>query len=494
MTKGSITIVGLGPGNVGHLSMETLTTLQTAQQVILRTIVHPSVSELVKQGVQFESCDHFYETGSNFEEVYAQIVQTVVASAQTQQVVYAVPGSPLVAERTVVLLRAAAQEAKIKLTILPAMSFLDLTYVKLGLDPIAGLRIVDATDKLALADAGKYPLIITQVYSRLVASELKLNLMEVLDDDYEIYFMRNLGLADEDFMLLPLFELDRQEQIDHLTTVYIPPRTTGGVMDTRPLLDVMQTLREPGGCLWDREQTHASIRKGLIEEVYELLEAIDEKNVAGMREELGDVLLQVVFHARLAEEEGAFTMQDVIDDIVAKLIHRHPHVFGTIEVNDAAEILRNWEQLKLQEKTERKQVLDGISPGLPALMRAYKIQAKVAKVGFDWSETEAVWAKVQEELAELREAVAIKDLAEQEGELGDVLFAVTNYARHLGLEPETALNASNNRFVQRFAYVEAKVTQHGGKWQDFNLSKLDELWLEAKKNEKKENKKEIKQE
>ncbi|MEG1160273.1 MAG: SAM-dependent methyltransferase, partial [Acidaminococcaceae bacterium] len=148
MTKGSITIVGLGPGNVGHLSMETLTTLQTAQQVILRTIVHPSVSELVKQGVQFESCDHFYETGSNFEEVYAQIVQTVVASAQTQQVVYAVPGSPLVAERTVVLLRAAAQEAKIKLTILPAMSFLDLTYVKLGLDPIAGLRIVDATDKL----------------------------------------------------------------------------------------------------------------------------------------------------------------------------------------------------------------------------------------------------------------------------------------------------------------------------------------------------------
>ena len=483
MSNGSLTIVGLGPGSAGYLSVETQRALQNAEKIILRTAMHPTVTELETQQIHFVSCDNFYEEGRTFEEVYAKIVDHVLAEAKSSKVVYAVPGSPLVAERTVVLLREACSTQGLKLEILPAMSFLDLAYVKLNLDPITGLRIADAADEKLLSDAGRYPLIITQVYSKMVAAELKLNLMEVMDDEDEVFFMRNLGLPDEVCKPVPLYELDWQENIDHLTTVYVPVREKG-TMDMSPLVDVVKTLREPGGCVWDREQTHESIRKGLIEETYELLEAIDNKDLKGMREELGDVLLQVVFHARLAEEEGGFTMQDVIDDIVGKLINRHPHVFGTIEVGNSEEVIHNWEKIKAEEKKERTMVLDGVSPGLPTLMRAYKLQSKAAKVGFDWPNTAGVLQKIEEELKEVAEAVAEKDNDYVEWEIGDVLFAIANYARHLGIEPETALNRANNRFVARFNFIEHSVLASGRNWADFSLVELEKLWQEAKKSEK----------
>ena len=287
---GTITIVGLGPGAAGNLSLETMGLLKSDAQVILRTAVHPTVAELEKENVKFTSCDSFYEEGANFEEVYGRVVQRVLAAAMEGDVVYAVPGSPLVAERTVVMLREQAKEYNIPLVIKPAMSFLDLAYVDLGIDPIAGLRIIDAQDFEAVADAGKYPLMITQVYSQLVASDLKIALMENLDDDYEIFFLRNLGLPDEECRPVKLFELDRQPHIDHLTSAYVPPlpampegllefgededevevfsaeeelvdTTSYNDVDVQPLVDVIRTLREAGGCPWDIEQTHQSIRK-----------------------------------------------------------------------------------------------------------------------------------------------------------------------------------------------------------------------------------------
>ena len=465
-----ITVVGLGPGSAGQLSVETMELLKNGECVILRTAVHPSVARLAEENVQFIACDDFYENGASFEDVYDSIVNFVLQKAETQDVVYAVPGSPLVAERTVVLLRERAAANGVALKILPSMSFLDLAYVELGIDPIAGLRIIDSSDFEALADAGKYPLMVTQVYSQLVASDVKLALMDVLDDETPVWFLRNLGLPDEECRAVPLYELDRQPNIDHLTSVFVPAQEGGAsVMDVRPLTDVMATLRSPGGCPWDMEQTHASIRKSLIEEVYELLEAIDNLDYENMKEELGDVLLQVVFHARLAEEEGAFTMQNVVDEIVEKLIRRHPHVYGTIEVGTSGEVLQNWEAIKQQEKTERTHVLDGVTKGQPALMRAYKLNSKAAKVGFDWPDNEGVWNKITEELAELKEAVATGTQAEQEHELGDLLFAIAAYAKHIGLEPETALNMANNRFVKRFSHVEERVEQSGKGWQAFTL-------------------------
>lgn len=476
-----ITVVGLGPGSAGQLSVETMELLKNSGCVILRTAVHPSVSRLTEEKVSFIACDSFYEKGASFEDVYDSIVEFVLQKAETQDVVYAVPGSPLVAERTVVLLRERAAAKGAGLKILPSMSFLDLAYVELGIDPIAGLRIIDSSDFEALADAGKYPLMITQVYSKFVASDVKLALMDVLDDETPVWFLRNLGLPDEECRTVQLYELDRQENIDHLTSVFVPAQEGKvSVMDVRPLTDVMATLRSPGGCPWDREQTHSSIRKSLIEEVYELLEAIDNMDYENMKEELGDVLLQVVFHARLAEEEGAFTMQDVVDEIVSKLIRRHPHVYGTIEVGSSGEVLQNWEAIKQTEKKERIHVLDGVTKGQPALMRAYKLNSKAAKVGFDWPDNEGVWQKILEELSELKDAAANGTPEEQEHELGDLLFAVAAYAKHIGLEPETALNAANNRFVKRFSYVEDCVEKSGRSWQDFTLEELDGFWNKAK--------------
>ena len=509
---GMITIVGLGPGAVGHLSLETMSIMQGCEQVILRTAVHPTVAELAKQGVKYTSCDDLYEAGASFEEVYQNVVTRVLTAAHKGDVVYAVPGSPLVAEKTVVLLREQAKAQNLELAIKPSMSFLDLAYVALGIDPIAGLRIIDAQDFGAIADAGQYPLMITQVYSQLVASDLKIALMENLPDEYELYFLRNMGLEDEECRPVKLFELDRQPKIDHLTSVYIPPMgedenmpcgimafgkdeeeeavenmvdtTSFDDVDIQPLVDVMRTLREPGGCPWDREQTHASIRSNMIEEVYEYLEAVDAEDTEGMREELGDILMQIVFHARMAEEAGHFDLQDVIDEVVDKLIRRHPHVFGETKVTGSDEVLVNWEAIKKTEKTERKHVLDGVTQGLPALLRAYKLQSKAAKVGFDWPDVKGVWDKVQEELAELQEALSSGDRAAAENELGDVLFALVNYARHQKIEPEVALNGTNNRFAKRFAYVESCVETSGKAWQDFSLAELDQFWDEAKRLEK----------
>ena len=255
-------------------------------------------------------------------------------------------------------------------------------------------------------------------------------------------------------------------------------------VDIQPLVDVMRTLREPGGCPWDQEQTHASIRSNMIEEVYEYLEAVDADDTEGMREELGDMLMQIVFHARMAEEADRFDLQDVIDEVVDKLIRRHPHVFGETKVQGSDEVLVNWEAIKKTEKTERKHVLDGVTQGLPALLRAYKLQSKAAKVGFDWPDVSGVWDKVQEELGELQEALASGDKLAAEKELGDVLFAIVNYARHHKIEPEVALNGTDNRFAKRFGHVEACVEASGKNWQDFSLSELDKFWDEAKALEK----------
>ena len=487
-----LTIVGLGPGPAAYLSLGVVSLLQHAGQVILRTAVHPTVAALRAKGVNFIACDNFYETENSFEEVYTKIVNFVLQACQKTNVVYAVPGSPLVAEKTVVLLREKAIAAGVSLNIEPAMSFLDPAYVALGIDPLTGLRIIDAVDRDALTDGGKYPIMVTQVYDRMIASELKLNLMDVLPDEAEVYYLHNLGLEDAECRKIKLLELDREKKIDYLTSVFVPAQVRlqashgqDGVMNTQPLTDVMRILREPGGCPWDREQDHRSIRANMIEEVYEFIEAVDAGDFAGMQEELGDIMMQVAFHARLAEEKGIFTMQDVIDGVSQKLIHRHPHVFGTLEVKDSAQVLQNWETLKKEEKKDRIHILDGVYQGLPALLRAAKLQSKVAKVGFDWQELASVYAKVQEELQEVQEAVQSQNMIAIEAELGDLLFAIVNYGRHLNVDAETALNGTNNRFSRRFAYVESQVAASGKNWQDFTLDELDLFWNQAKEKEQK---------
>ncbi len=480
---GTITIVGLGPGPFGLITMETWDKMQQAEQLLLRTAVHPTVSELEKRGLQFSSYDNMYETGATFEEVYSRIAADVVRRAREgQHIVYAVPGSPLVAERTVIMIRELAHSEGQTIHILPGMSFAEVLYVRLGIDPIEGLTILDAADLSALPEDMPTALVVTQVYNQQVASEAKLSLMEIYPDDHQVMLVRNLGLEDEQILSLPLYEIDRQRGIDHLTSLYVPAAPVKTREFTlEPLTDIMARLRAPDGCPWDILQTHASLRSNLVEEVYEVIEAIDLEDDELLCEELGDLLLQIIFHARMAEESGSFSMQDVIDGICSKLIRRHPHVFGQISVRDAGEVILNWEQIKKEEKKERKSLLDGVPKDLPALMGACKLQQKAAKAGFDWDDIEPVWGKLDEEIAELKQAIQQQDSGHTEEELGDVLFSVVNLARFLKVDAETALRLTNGKFKQRFSHVEARVKASGHSWNEFTLEELDAFWEEAKR-------------
>ena len=484
---GSIKVVGLGPGDFGYITMESWELMQGAEQLYLRTAKHPTVPMLVERGVSFATYDSFYEEAEDFARLYQRIADDLVAKAQSgSDIVYAVPGSPMVAEKTVVLLREKAAalsgtDKEIELAILPGMSFVEVLYGKLGIDPIDGLTIIDAEDFASLPVDMPTGLVVTQVYNQQIASDAKLSLMEVLPDEYPVTYIHKLGMPDESIREIPLYELDRQPDIDYLTSLYIRPYPKKPEFDITPLQDIIKTLREPGGCPWDIAQTHESIRKNLIEETYEVVEAIDLEDYDLLCEELGDLLMQVVFHARMAEEAGEFSMQDVIDGVTEKLVRRHPHVFGDVQASDAGSALISWEAVKKQEKKERKSLLDGVPKDLPALMAAQKLQGKAAKAGFDWDAPEPVWAKVHEELAELKAAVAEGDAGHITEELGDVLFTVVNLARFLKADSELALLACNQKFRTRFSFVEQRVREQGGRWQDFTLEQLDEFWNEAKR-------------
>ena len=484
---GSITIVGLGPGPFGCISLETWDILRQAPLLLLRTAIHPTVEELLARDIVFESYDSFYEQGVDFDSIYAAIAADVLERAQQGlDVVFAVPGSPVVAEKTVGLIRSSAKELQVPLRVLPGMSFFELLCNRLGIDPQQGITIVDAQEVETLPASLSTGLVVTQVFSPYIASELKLSLMERLQDEAPVTVARHLGLPDESVESIPLFELDRQAGFDHLTSVYVPPCSPlQETFSLDPLVEVMARLRSPEGCPWDNEQTHSTLRRYIIEEVYEVLEAIDEKDPAHLCEELGDLLLQIVFHSRMAEESGDFSVQDVVDTVTEKLIRRHPHVFGDISVQDAAEVIVNWDAIKRREKAAKPQsALDGVPKGLPALLRANKLQMKAAKVGFDWDDVAPVWAKVAEELGELREAAELGDKAKIEDELGDVIFAAVNLGRFLGVEAEVALNGTNNKFVRRFQQVEAAIRTKGLKWKDLDLAAMDELWEAAKATER----------
>ncbi|WP_136523340.1 nucleoside triphosphate pyrophosphohydrolase [Geomonas ferrireducens] len=251
------------------------------------------------------------------------------------------------------------------------------------------------------------------------------------------------------------------------------------------LMTIMRRLRAPGGCPWDAEQTHDSLKRYLLEESYEVIEAIDAKDDALLKEELGDLILQPVFHAAVAEERGAFTMDEVLDAINEKLVRRHPHVFGDQVIESSAAQVENWEKIKKGEKgDERKSALSGIPPHLPALMKAQKITEKAARVGFDWEHTDQVFAKVMEELHEFQEAMAAGDQQEMESELGDLLFAIVNLGRFLAIDPEEALRKTIQRFTRRFSHIEDTLHGRGERLQDTSLEEMDRLWEEAKKMEK----------
>lgn len=480
-------IMGLGPGAYEALTIGALKELKNNKNIYFRTEKHPTVDFLKDEGIKFESYDHAYEKYDSFDDVYKYIAEDLITKIKDDEdLIYAVPGHPLVAEKSVVNLIELCKENNIQYEVLPAVSFVDAMMEALQVDPIEGVKIIDAFDMKNQILDKRVGTIITQVYNNFIASEVKLRLLEGYEDDTEIIFVRAAGVEGlESIRKIPLYELDWQEDIDYLTSIYIP-KDLGNKKDFQDLLDIIEILRNPGGCPWDREQTHESLKSALLEECYEVIDAIENEDEDALIEELGDVLLQVVFHASIGKEDGYFDIMDVIGGISNKMINRHPHVFGNEEANTSEQVLVNWDEIKKEEKGIKTltEEMQNIAKSLPATTRAYKVQKKAKKVGFDWDDVNCAMDKVKEELNEIKEVYNCEDKSIIEGEVGDLLFACINVARFLEVDGELALDKTIKKFIKRFSYIENEAIKNNKNLKDMTLEEMDKLWEEAKTSEK----------
>ena len=475
----NVTVVGLGPGDERWVTRHVLDLIAATPARFVRTTRHPS-AHLV--GDDATSFDEIYDAADSFDDVYAAIVERLVkAAAEAGDVLYAVPGSPLVLERTVHLLRT---DPRITCRVEPAISFLDLAYERLGIDPVeVGVRLIDG-HAFATATAGYGgPMLVAHTHANWVLSDIKLA-VESASGDEPVVILQRLGTDDEAIVHTTWSELDRTVEADHLTSIYVPSLVEPVGAELVRFHQLARTLREQ--CPWDQEQTHASLVPYLLEETYEVVDALqaldpdDPSTDDDLVEELGDLLYQIEFHATIAEQEGRFTMADVARQVHDKLVRRHPHVFGDVEVADATEVVSNWDAIKRTEK-QRTSVFDGVPTSSPSLSFAYAVQRKAAKVGFDWPDVHGALPKIAEETAEVIDAMAAGDPDAVAAELGDLLFATVNVARHLGVEPEAALRAATWKFRRRFEAVEALARARQIDLLSADLATLDGLWDEVKR-------------
>ena len=484
-----IKIIGLGAGDINQLPLGVYRSLMDENKAVyVRTKDHPVISTLEQEGVTFYSFDSIYEKHDQFEAVYKEIVAFLIEKAKETDVVYAVPGHPLVAEKTVQLLIEKDREGVVSIEIAGGQSFLDSIFQALRIDPIEGFQLLDGTDLDRSCIQLRNHLIIGQVYDVFSASEVKLTLMDILPYDYPIKIVTAAGSSLECIKEMELHELDREMDLNNLTSVYVPPVREEKLLrkEFSQLRRIIAELRGPNGCPWDKKQTHESLRKYLLEESYELIEAINEGDIDHIIEELGDVLLQVMLHGQIGEDEGYFSIDDVIEGISDKMIRRHPHVFGEEQAESVDDVIKHWQNAKKKEaKKEKDSVLDGINQALPHLMQAHELQKKAAKVGFDWPDADGAWEKVKEEILEFDKEIKEASNEERiESEFGDVLFSLVNIARFYKVNPELAILQTNKKFIQRFSYIEEKVKTSGLEWNQMSLEELDGYWKEAKKKQR----------
>lgn len=478
-----LTIVGLGPGSSDLLSQEAKDALSATADILLRTERHPTVTWLIEHGLSFRSYDALYATASDFETLYQTIATDVLARAfSNDNVVYAVPGHPLFGEDSVSLILAKCRSESVPFRVVTSAGFIEPVMEAAGIGFSEGLQVWDAYSIERFRPDPRVPQLIYQVDSPDTASAAKLTLASLYPPEHHVVIVSAAGTPDQQVTTLPLFELDRHEH-DHLTSVVVPP-----MQITRPpglygLVDVVRALRAPGGCPWDREQTHETLKPYLVEETYEALEAIDSGDPAQLCEEFGDVMLQVLLHAEIASESGLFDIEEVAEQETEKLIRRHPHVFADVKVSSSDEALANWQKIKAAEKAdgaERTSALQDLPNALPALMRAAEISKRAARVGFEWPNIEGVFEKLAEETAELRAAINAHDSSRIGEELGDMLFTLVNLARHLKVDPEESLRQMTGRFIVRFVSMEREAASTGRELSSLSVEEWEGLWQKAK--------------
>lgn len=535
LTLGEIVVVGLGPGDAGLLTRETLTWLESGRPLRLRTRIHPTIAGLPGAGT-WASFDERYEAADSFAALYQEIADALIDAALVAHaadggpIVYAVPGHPTIGESTVALLRIAAPQQHVRVRIIPAVSFLDALAPHLPVDPLRdSVQLVDGLELAAALDREPFgggtlpisptrPALVGQIYNAATASAVKLALDRLYPHDHPVTVLRAGGVPGaEEAIILPLHALDRREAgaHDHLTSLFVPALPPERAVRTpEGLQAIVARLRAPDGCPWDREQTHRSIRANFIEETYEALDALDAGDMDAFREELGDVLLQVYLQAQLAEEGGDFLLEDVYEAIGAKLVRRHPHVFGATVVADSGEVLQNWEQIKEAERRAKGQraaqaaggALDGVPRSMPALARAALVSdraARLAPPALRPAEADTL-AALDAALARLRAtppadgvsadtadttprtpATTPGDLslasarttpADPAAALGDALLALAALARARTLDPEAALTAALAAFADRFRAVEKGLRTDERPWSALTPAEAATLW------------------
>ena len=491
-TGPDVLVVGLGPAGPDLIPPAAAQAVQGAARCLVRTARHPAAAALPGLArAPVEWLDRLYEEGADFDAVYRAIVEAVVAAARQvgdqearareaggaghRYVAYVVPGSPLVAERTVAMLRG---DGRVAVTVVPAPSFLDLAWDRLGVDPVAaGVRLVDGTAFAAEAAGERGPLLVAQCHSRAVLSDIKLAADDVTGAgaDRGAVVLHHLGLPDEHVVAVTWADLDRTLEPDHLTAVWIPVLDPPVATELVRLDELVRTLR--ARCPWDQRQTHASLARHLLEEAYEALDAIDAlvaaepdvppDTVAHLEEELGDLMFQVFFHAVLAAEEGRFTLADVAHTLHDKLVRRHPHVFGDVVADTPEEVAARWEVLKKAEKG-RARITEGIPAALPALALAAKLQRKAQSIGVDSGSLEDRRRQIAAGVAALgagegggvphrppeSSGETLEGGPEVVSAVGELLFALADAARRLGVDPEGALRSRAQSFRHDLDAVE----------------------------------------
>lgn len=454
------------------LTAQARDVIENAKALYIQTTRHPSADVVRKINPDARSMDDLFESCADFDELNQRIAERLT---DAENCVYVATGSIFSSQLPVITKLAA--EKDVDLRVLPHVS--------------AGSAAFPDTDADARVFAHELPekfypeqsYVVEEIDSKIAAGDVKLALMEYYPNEWTV----SIASAGRDGRYarreIPLCELDRQPAYDATTVLYVPgtdfeQRTRHGFDD---VMRVVKRLRAPGGCPWDREQTHASLKNALLEECYELIDAIDEGDDDHICEELGDVMLQFALHAAIAEEQSAFTDRDAETELVEKLIYRHPHVFGSVKVNGSGDVLKNWDALKMKQRSQNTQteVLKSVPKGFPALLRSRKVQKKAADVGFDWENANEAFYKIEEETKELREAMeANSNISE---EMGDLLFAVVNVARLLKLEPEFLLMEATDKFIDRFSSMEQIALERNIVMKELSLPELDALWEEAKK-------------
>jgi len=474
----AITIVTVSTGDTSLLTQGAIQALVHAPLLVLRTGRHPISDWLTAHALSYETFDSLYDASEDFDTFNRKAAKRLLALSQQADVVYAVSDATM--DSTISTLRKTIP-ADTTLSFLPGVSHADRCLALLDVSA-NGLRQYAAEEFRSARVAPGEPLLLCEMHSRECASECKLRLMRLLPDETELFFFSGDENGSITSVKLPLYTLDRQPLYNHLTSCFVPAvdqlqRTR---YDMDDLIAVMTRLRAPDGCPWDKEQSHESLLTNLLEESYEFIGAVRDGDTAHMYDELGDVLLQVVFHAEIARQHGDFDIDDVTTAITGKMIERHPHIFGTVKADTSAQVLDNWDAIKRSQRGIRSvaEAMDDVSTGLSATMRADKIQHKAAKIGFDFPDAISALSKVHEEADEVLECLTLKENPEME--LGDLFFSVVNVCRLCKKNPDIALFSATNKFVDRFRKMEKSVEKAGKSIGDLTLSEMDVYW-EAEK-------------